>query len=132
MIQGAHLLPKTGGDALVITKSLKDSALFYELGIPAIAPCSENLFLSKKQYEKLKTKFKHMFLVYDLDIPGVNAARKIKKEFPDIKVLLLPKNKKAKDCTDYVNMYGKEEFIKLVNSVCVKYELPTISLELSK
>ena len=51
------MLPKDGGENLVITKSLKDCMLLYELGVPAIAPCSENLFVSQKQFEKLKTFF---------------------------------------------------------------------------
>mgnify|MGYP002519459507 FL=1 len=49
-IQGAKQLPKTG-DVLLITKSQKDVMLAYELGIPAIAPCSEVLFLSNKQIQ---------------------------------------------------------------------------------
>jgi len=34
--------------------------ILYEYGIPAIAPISENLFMTKKQYEKLKEKFKNI------------------------------------------------------------------------
>ncbi len=84
------MLPKNGGDYVVITKSLKDVMALYEYGIPAIAPCSENLFLTETQFNKLKTKFKHIYLLYDLDIPGVKASKKIKKEFSSLKVLLMP------------------------------------------
>ena len=84
------MLPKTGGDFLVITKSLKDVMALYEFGIPAIAPCSENLFLTEAQYNKVKSKFKHIYLLYDLDLPGIRAAKKIKNDFPDIRVLLTP------------------------------------------
>ena len=45
MIQGMHMIPKSG-EFLVITKSMKDVMLCYELGIPAIAPNSENLFIT--------------------------------------------------------------------------------------
>lgn len=62
----------------------------YELGIPAVAPNSENLFVTDNQYEKLKKKFKKIFLLYDADIPGVQAAKRIKKKYPEIQVLLLP------------------------------------------
>ena len=56
------MLPKTG-DSVVITKSLKDVMCLYEYGISAIAPCSENMFLTDSQYEKLKNRFKHIGLL---------------------------------------------------------------------
>ena len=62
LIQGAHMLPKTG-NVLVITKSLKDVMTLYEYGITAIAPCSENEFLTDVQYEKIKKRFKHIGLL---------------------------------------------------------------------
>lgn len=34
--------------------------LLYEFGIPAIAPNSENVFLTKEMIDKLKTKFKRI------------------------------------------------------------------------
>jgi len=37
--------------------------LFYEFGIPAIAPCSENEFLSEAQYERIRKRFKHCILL---------------------------------------------------------------------
>lgn len=51
------MLPKEGGEYLVFTKSLKDVMTLYEYGITAIAPCSENLFVSETQYKKLQNKF---------------------------------------------------------------------------
>jgi len=83
------MLPKQGGDYLVITKSLKDVMALYEFGIPAIAPCSENLFVTEAQYSRLKAKFKRIYLLYDNDLPGVSATRKIHKQYPDVKCLLL-------------------------------------------
>lgn len=68
------MLPKQGGDILVITKSLKDCACLYEYGITAIAPCSENEFLTDTQYERIKKKFKHIFLLWDNDFTGVSNA----------------------------------------------------------
>lgn len=67
------MLPKEGGDYIVITKSLKDVMCLYEFGIPAIAPCSENLFLTESQYEKIKKKFKRILVLYDNDRPGMSA-----------------------------------------------------------
>ena len=75
----------------------------YEFGIIAIAPNSENLFLTEAQYNKLKLRFKNIYLLYDRDLPGVKSANKIRKKFKDIQVLLIPK---VKDFTDYVKKYG--------------------------
>lgn len=67
------MLSKEGGEYIVITKSLKDVMCLYEFGIPAIAPCSENLFLTESQYEKIKKKFKRILVLYDNDRPGMSA-----------------------------------------------------------
>ena len=110
MIQGAKQIPKSG-DYIVITKSMKDVMSLYEFGVTAIAPNSENLFLSESQYMKLKVRFKDIYLLYDRDLAGVRSANKIRKQFPDIKVLLMPK---TKDFTDYAKKYGTLKTLNLV------------------
>lgn len=109
------MLPKDGGENLVITKSLKDCMLLYELGIPAIAPCSENLFVSQKQYDKLKSKFKNIFLFYDNDQAGISNMNKIRKQFPDLIVTFIPRKLEAKDISDFYFKYGKKRTIELIN-----------------
>lgn len=111
MIQGAKQVPKDG-DFIVITKSLKDVMALYEFGIPAIAPNSENLFLTECQYSKLEQRFKEIYLLYDRDLAGVRAANKIRKQFPSLKVLLMPK---VKDFTDYVKKYGTLKTFNLID-----------------
>lgn len=111
MIQGAKQLPNEG-EFVVVTKSLKDVMALYEFGITAIAPNSENLFLTESQYLKLSSRFKEVYLLYDRDLPGVRAANKIRKQFKDVKVLLMPK---VKDFTDYIKKYGVLKTINLVN-----------------
>ena len=76
MIQGSKQLPKSG-NFIIITKSLKDVMALWQFGIPAIAPNSENSFLSDIQYNKLKLKFKDIYLFYDNDLPGIKSANKI-------------------------------------------------------
>jgi hypothetical protein len=119
LIQGAKQLPKDG-DFIVVTKSLKDVMALHEFGIPAIAPNSENLFLTEAQYQKLQTKFKEIYLLYDRDLPGVRAANRIRKQFPDLKVLLAPK---VKDFTDYVKKYGTLKALNLINEWLEKRKL---------
>ena len=113
------MLPKTG-DYLVITKSLKDCAALYEFGIPAIAPCSENLFITDSQYARLKDRFKHIYVLYDNDLPGVSAMHKIKRQFPEITCLMLNRND-AKDFSDYRKYFGYEKTLELVNKANAYY-----------
>lgn len=68
------MLSKDGGEDLVITKSLKDVMVLYEYGISAIAPCSENEFVTESQYERIKNKYKRVWLLYDNDRPGLHAS----------------------------------------------------------
>ena len=113
MLQGAHVLPETA-DYIVVTKAQKDAMVLYEYGIPAIAPCSENLFLTEKQYEKLKARFKRIYCLYDMDPAGVAAEKRVRKQFPDVKMLLLPWGT-AKDISDYRKQYGHRKTLELIN-----------------
>lgn len=113
MLQGGKQLPKSG-DVLVVTKSLKDVMCLYSLGITAVAPNSENLFLTPSQYNKLKTRFKHIVILYDNDLAGMSNMNKFRKQF-DIKCLWIPRTYKAKDISDFYAKYGKEETLKLID-----------------
>jgi 5S rRNA maturation endonuclease (ribonuclease M5) len=108
MIQGAKQLPETG-DLLVISKALKDVMCLYELGIPAIAPCSEVLFISEPQLERIKQRFKTIVVFYDNDATGIAFMKKIKKAHPELRYFFIPKKYKAKDLTDFVRKYGIEK-----------------------
>lgn len=113
MIQGFHMMPKSG-EFLVITKSMKDVMLCYELGIPAIAPNSENLFITEAQWDNIVIKFRKIFLLYDTDLAGVANSKRIKKKFPKIQILLIPRKYKAKDLTDLYKKLGTERILNLV------------------
>ena len=114
-IQGYKQLPK-GGKLLVITKSMKDVMLLYELGIPAIAPNSETQFVSDKMLEELHTRFKHIVLLYDSDLTGVTFTNKIRKAHPDLIPFLIPRKTLCKDLSDFYKIYGKLETKKLIKS----------------
>ena len=85
------MLPKTGGDILCVTKSMKDVMLLHELGITAIAPCSENLFLTEKQYNALRPNFKHCIVFFDNDRAGISNLRAIKKKYPEVICTCIPR-----------------------------------------
>lgn len=114
-IQGYKQLPKKG-KLLVITKSMKDVMLLYELGIPAIAPNSETQFVSDKMLEELHTRFKYIVLLYDNDLTGVTFTNKIRKAHPDLIPFLIPRKTLCKDLSDFYKTYGKLETKKLIKS----------------
>jgi hypothetical protein len=120
-IQGFRQLPKEG-KVLVITKSMKDLMVFYSLGIPAIAPNSENIFISDKVLEDLKKRFKHIFLLFDNDLPGVRFTNKIRKKYPELIVTLIPRNSGAKDLSDYYFAFGRDKTLKLIKSFIEKWQ----------
>lgn len=120
-IQGSRQLPKTG-DLLLITKSLKDVMLAYELGIPAIAPCSEVLFISKRQYKALKQRFKTIVVLYDTDLTGIKNLKQIKKTYPDIKTFFIPRKYKVKDMSDFYKAYGDKETRKRAQEVIEHFQ----------
>ena len=107
------MLPKNGGNLLVVTKSMKDVMLLYELGIPAIAPCSENVFLTDNQYNKLRPHFDNCIVLFDNDIAGVQNLRKIKKQHPELICTCIPRSL-SKDISDFYAKYGKKKTIALI------------------
>ena len=119
-IQGAKQLPKTG-DVLLITKSQKDVMLAYELGIPAIAPCSEVLFLSNKQIQHLKKRFKTIVVCYDTDITGIHNLKQIKVKHPDLHTFFIPRKYGVKDISDFFKKYGEEESRRLAGELLKYY-----------
>lgn len=118
MLQGAHMLPEKG-DYIVITKAMKDVIVLYEYGIPAIAPCSETLFITENQYNKLKARFKHIYCLYDNDRAGLINMAKFRRMFPDITYLKLDPND-AKDISDYRKSFGHQKTLDLINK-CKEY-----------
>lgn len=113
-LQGAHALPKEGGEYLVVTKSLKDVMCLYSCGITAIAPISENCFLNESQYERLKKKFKKVVIFFDNDLAGINNMNKFRKTFPNIYPIWIPRKYNAKDISDFYKHYGREKTLNLI------------------
>lgn len=122
-MQGGKQLNKDGGDILVITKSLKDVLCLYEYGIPAIAPCSENEFVTEVQYQKLRNKFKHIFLLYDNDAPGIHASWKIHKKYPELPILFIPRKSGCKDFSDFRKKHGHKKTLQLIQQAKDYYNL---------
>ena len=116
MIQGAHVLSKDCCNYIVITKSMKDVMCLYEFGIPAIAPNSENLFLTEAQYNRIRKKYNKCIVLYDNDLAGVSNMNKIRKQYSEISVAFIPRKYGAKDISDFRALYGKKRTIELLEN----------------
>jgi hypothetical protein len=111
-LQGEHMLPKTG-DVLTVTKSMKDCMTLYELGIPSVAPISENLFLTESKYNKLKERFNKIVVLYDNDLAGISNMNKIRHKY-DVSPIWIPRKYGAKDISDFRALYGEEKTLELI------------------
>jgi hypothetical protein len=118
-IQGFKQLPKKG-KLVVITKSMKDCMTLYSFGIPAIAPCSENLFIADNILDELKTRFKYIVVLYDNDLPGISNMRKIRKEHPELNYCFISRKYGTKDISDTYKKYGRDKTKKIIEEY-IKY-----------
>lgn len=91
------------GDLLIITKSLKDVMLLRELGYNAIALQSENVYLEHEDFTKLAKRFKKIYLFFDNDKAGIEAAKKLSSIY---KIPMITIKDKPKDISDYCKLYG--------------------------
>lgn len=113
-LQGYKQLPKEG-DILIITKSMKDCLTFNKLNLPAVSPNSETLFISDKQLDEFKKRFKYIIVIYDQDRPGKYNMAKIRHDYPELHYFLIPKQYGCKDISDLVKKYGIEKVKELTN-----------------
>ena len=106
-------VPQTG-EKLVICSSLKDSlCLWANTGIPAIYVQSETTGLSNTAQEVLRNRFKHIFICFDNDAPGLLDGEELSLK-TGFKNIVLPYFSEGKDIADLYKAKGKEEFIKIV------------------
>ena len=118
-IQGYEYLPKTG-KLLIITKSMKDCLSMYSCGLHAIAPCSENLFVSDSVLEDLKNRFKYIVIFYDNDLPGLSNMIKIRKQHPELNYFYIPLKYGVKDFSDFYSKYGRRKTIESIKNYLLK------------
>lgn len=100
-VQGLSESPSGGGNLLIITKSLKDVMCLYEMGYNAIAASSETTFIPEDILKSLKSKWKHIVILYDRDGPGMTNARKYCKQYK-LDAIFVNKKFKSKDISDAV------------------------------
>ena len=100
-VQGLSEIPKEGGNLLIITKSLKDVMCLYERGFNAIAASSETTFIPDGILQSLRSKWKHIVILYDRDKTGMLESRKYSRQYK-LDAIFVHKKFKAKDVSDAV------------------------------
>ena len=94
-------------ESLIITKSLKDIMVLYEMGIDSISPSSETTFIPDDILQNLKTKYTKIYILFDRDKTGMLRARKLSKYY-NIPAFFINKKFKSKDISDAVKNNGFE------------------------
>ena len=110
-IQGYDKLPEKG-DILIITKSYKDIIVWSKLGYPAIAPHTENMFISPFDIYDLQTRFKTIYVNYDNDATGVKKCIEYTNEY-GLNYFNLPLDTGCKDPFAFVVEYSYEDLEEL-------------------
>jgi len=100
ILQGYDQLPLFG-DLLIITKSLKDVMVLYEIGYNSISLQSESTILHTRTFNLLRSRFVNIVIFYDNDTTGINRANIITNSF-GIPSIVVPKEFNIKDISDYV------------------------------
>ena len=103
-VQGLAQIPEKG-NLLIITKSLKDVMVLYEMGYTAISAASETTFIPEDILSGLKEKWKYIVLLYDRDKAGMQNARKYSKQY-GLPAFFINKRFKSKDISDAVKNCG--------------------------
>ena len=120
-VQGLSELPKEGGDLLIITKSLKDVMCCYEMGFNAIAAASETVFIPEDILKSLRSKWKHIVILYDRDQTGMSKARQYSKQYK-LDAFFINKKFKAKDLSDAVRDNGFSTMKDWLTKTLQKYD----------
>lgn len=107
-VQGLAELPQEGGNLLIITKSLKDVMCLYEMGFYAISAASETTFIPEDILQSLRSKWKHIVILYDRDATGMRKSREYSKTYK-FKAVFVNKRYNAKDISDAVKTNGFDE-----------------------
>lgn len=109
---GYDQLPETG-DLLILTKSLKDTMSYFELGYNAVSFQAESNKISKKSWDELSKRFKRIVLNFDNDEAGKEATDKFLLEHP-INCYFIDGG--CKDLSDYIKKHSLKKAEKLIKN----------------
>lgn len=93
----------------------------YEMGYNAIAASSETTFIPEDILQSLRSKWKHIVILYDRDRTGMSKARDYSKQYK-FDAIFVHKKFKAKDISDAVKGNGFENVKNWLNITLNKYD----------
>ena len=105
-INGLETTP-SGGDLLIITKSMKDVLCLKSMGFASIAPQSESSSIPETVITRVKEDFQKCVFLYDNDDVGIRFAKKIGRHF-DLPFTIMPIKSGAKDVSEFYVKHGPE------------------------
>ena len=111
-VDGEKWLPEKGKH-LFITKSRKDLIILSESGYPSIRFGSEHSNLEENYINQLKERFDDVIINFDSDNVGREASIRLTQKY-NLKWFNTPNDCGAKDISDFVEKYGKQELIQLI------------------
>lgn len=118
-VQGLEQL-KDNNQLLIITKSLKDVMVLYELGYNAIAPQSEQSNIPEIIIDHLKLRFKNIVILFDYDEGGIQGSKKLSEKYNIIQKFI-PKHYldlyNIKDISDFIQEFGKETTLEMLKKL---------------
>lgn len=112
ILQGWDQLPKTG-DTLILTKALKDVAVYRTLGYFAIACQNEISMIKDTVMDELKSRFKRIVINQDHDPAGIQGTEALAEAF-DLPHFYL--TGAEKDISDYREWHSKAITKELIKS----------------
>lgn len=113
--QGFNQLPWIH-NKLIITKSLKDVAVLSLFKIPSIAPQSEAQLIPFEFMERLRKRFKNIYLFFDNDVAGRKGSEKNSLEH-NLPQLFIPERYGEKDISDMMHKYSFTETEELIKTL---------------
>lgn len=126
-VQGLAELPKEGGNLLIITKSLKDVMCLYEMGFYAIAASSETTFIPDNILKSLRSKWKHILILYDRDKTGMKKAREYSRQ-TKLDAFFVHRKFNSKDISDAVKNNSFNEVKEWLTKTLKKYDNNTTDM----
>ena len=120
------------GNKIVICSSLKDAlCLWANTGIPSIAVQGEGYSISETAINELKRRFDNIYILFDNDEAGKKDGIKLSEQ-TGFKNLVLPEFKGGKDVSDLFKTKGKDEFLKILQSLFQENKQQTINFQDNK
>ena len=104
------------GDLLIVTKSLKDVIVLYNLGFTSVAPTSESSFLPNQYFLKQGERFSRIVIFFDTDATGLKKAKEFSEKF-GIAYKYIPLEYKAKDISDFIEKNGVDSTKELLHKL---------------